>query len=123
MECINKCGKEAISKGTKPAKYCSDRCRMQYKRTNGQSANEQSRANEQTNKQTDKGVTVELPANFGQADCDCFHCKQNRASGCKLVINHGERKQASRLASNEVNRVALPGDVDYKGCAMSTAST
>jgi len=32
MECLN-CGKEIETKGTKPKKYCSDRCRKAYKRT------------------------------------------------------------------------------------------
>ncbi len=31
MNCLN-CGKEVVSKGTKPAKYCSDRCRKAWAR-------------------------------------------------------------------------------------------
>jgi hypothetical protein len=57
----------------------------------------------------------ELPANFGQPDCECRHCQQNRRSDHKLIINHGAWKPASQLAANEVNRVSLPGDVDYVG--------
>lgn len=68
-----------------------------------------------------EGVTVDegalsngtLPANFGQPDCECKHCKQARMNKSKLVINHGQYKPRDQLAANEVNRVSLPGDVDY----------
>jgi hypothetical protein len=56
----------------------------------------------------------ELPANFGQPDCQCRHCKNNRSSGSHKVINHGPYKPAGQLSKNEVNRVSWPGDVDYK---------
>jgi hypothetical protein len=56
-----------------------------------------------------------LPANFGQADCACRHCRANRANGSKLEINHGPYKGCKDLIKGEVNRVALPGDVDYEG--------
>lgn len=56
---------------------------------------------------------IELPANFGQPDCECRHCRNNRASGLSKLINHGPYKPASELFSGELNRVALPGDVDY----------
>jgi hypothetical protein len=55
------------------------------------------------------------PANFGLFDCQCMHCRQNRANGSKLVINHGPAKAIGKLGPNEVNRVSLPGDVDYDG--------
>ena len=51
--------------------------------------------------------------NYGQPDCQCKHCQQNRNMGGKLTINHGQWKSADQLASNEVNRVSLPCDVDY----------
>jgi hypothetical protein len=57
--------------------------------------------------------TPNLPANFGQADCACRHCRANRANGSKLEINHGPYKGCKDLIKGEVNRVALPGDVDY----------
>lgn len=44
-KCVN-CGIEVVSDGTKPKKYCSDKCRMAYKRTN---ANEQTTNEQQTN--------------------------------------------------------------------------
>jgi len=56
-----------------------------------------------------------LPANFGQPDCQCMHCQQNRRSNHKRVLNHGEYKPAALLGKNEINRVSLPGDVDYQG--------
>ena len=55
-----------------------------------------------------------LPANFGQDNCECRHCANNRASGNKHVLNHGPHKPASELSKGELNRVALPGDVDYE---------
>ena len=55
----------------------------------------------------------ELPANFGQPDCACLHCRSNRSSGSKATLNHGQYKAAAQLDLNEYNRVSLPGDVDY----------
>lgn len=60
-----------------------------------------------------KGIT--LPVNFGLENCECLHCRANRNSGNKHIINHGEPKTEHQLASNELNRQALPGDVDYVG--------
>jgi len=60
-------------------------------------------------------IADELPANFGQPDCQCMHCQQNRRSKHPRVINHGDYKLANELVANEINRVSLPGDVDYEG--------
>ena len=49
-------------------------------------------------------------------DCNCLHCQTNRANGSRHSINHGPWKSAGELAANEINRVPLPGDVDYAGC-------
>jgi hypothetical protein len=54
-----------------------------------------------------------LPANFGQADCQCLHCRANTNNGNRLTINHGQYKTADQLQPNEVNRVSLPSDIDY----------
>lgn len=63
-----------------------------------------------------EGVSIKpTPANFGQPDCECRHCANNRNNGSRLVINHGPYKPVSELKDNEVNRVSLPGDVDYRG--------
>jgi hypothetical protein len=54
-----------------------------------------------------------LPVNFGQPDCECRHCQNNRAAGSRKVLNHGPYKTVGELADNELNRVSLPSDVDY----------
>ena len=105
--CMN-CGKDVISKGTKPAKYCSDKCRKAYGRkqpditTNGQV------------QQTDKPVRGQGIANYGQEDCACQHCKGVSLNRLSITLNHGQYRPASHLA-NEHNRCTLPGDVDYNG--------
>jgi hypothetical protein len=60
------------------------------------------------------------PANFGQSDCECRHCQNNlpipySGTDSRHIINHGPYKTIDELASNELNRVALPGDVGYVG--------
>lgn len=55
-----------------------------------------------------------LPANYGQVDCECKQCIINRRKGSKHLINHGPYKDISQLDDNEINRVSLPGDVDYE---------
>lgn len=79
---------------------------------------------------TDKGMTqsgnviprvtpstsngIGLPANFGQPDCECQHCQANKARGSRHTLNHGPWKTREQLDTHELNRVSLPGDVDYK---------
>ncbi len=67
---------------------------------------------------TPEGPKAELPANYGLPDCECQHCKSNRASGSRYFLNHYTYKAAGHLSSNELNRVALPGDVDYDGVCL-----
>ena len=100
MGCMNKCGKAALGR----SKYCSAKCKVAYNR----------------NKHRIKSVTdvtvkaaSAKPGNFGQPDCECKDCLCNKYSGNKHVINHGAWKPAGELGENEINRVALPGDVDY----------
>lgn len=72
---------------------------------------------------TPKGP-ADLILNFGQPDCQCAHCRAMRAnnpSGLKSV-NHGTYKPASQLGLHEVNRVSLPGDVDYKSKSAAIAA-
>jgi len=65
---------------------------------------------------TPTGISVTpLPDNYGEPDCQCRHCQQNRANRNKHIINHSHYKAQDQLVSNEVNRVSLPGDVDYVG--------
>ena len=108
MKC-NQCNEEF--EGRAGAKYCSTKCRVKANRnkTDGVSVTDV----------TDKlSVTVtDKPANFGQPDCECRHCRNNQASGGHKVINHGPYKTAFELGQHEINRVSLPGDVDYKGVA------
>ena len=117
------CGLEVESKGTKPVKYCSDKCRKAYGREKRRIIAQAYRAEaiatgqvETDNLQTDK------PANYGQPDCQCQHCQNVRASGnpFKRVLNHGEYKTASQLDRNELNRVSLPGDADYDGVCLGS---
>lgn len=100
--CIE-CGKEYEAKRA-TSKYCSAACRKVafQNRQDGVPENDKSGS-----------VPSTLPANFGQPDCQCKHCQQNRANGNKHIINHGPYKTADELAPNEVNRMSLPGDVDY----------
>ena len=53
--------------------------------------------------------------NYGEANCECKMCRVN---GNKHIINHGTYKPAKQLQSKELNRVTLPGDVDYEGAAV-----
>jgi len=39
-----------------------------------------------------------------------------------MTLNHGRYKAFSELADNEVNRVSLPGDVDYKKITLANGS-
>ncbi len=66
---------------------------------------------------TPEGIKHQVPSNYGQLDCQCMHCQQNRRSDHRLVLNHGAYKPAGQLGRNEWNRVSLPGDVDYDGAA------
>ena len=72
----------------------------------------------------DENVTPTIPddwVGYGLPNCACMHCQQNRRSGSRLLINHGPYKNEHELAGNEVNRVSLPGDVDYAGKALVKA--
>ncbi len=58
------------------------------------------------------------PANFGASDCMCKMCIGNRAKPTPLMLNHGVWKRCDQLGRDEINRVPLPGDVDYVGVAV-----
>ncbi len=137
MECMN-CGKEIESKGTKPAKYCSDACRKRYKRTqkrteletdvaNGQDDlsdgyNEWQRGNEEAESLNYCIIDgIKRPLNYGEPDCACQHCKGVAMNGLKLTLNHGPYKNCAELAEHERNRIALPGDIDYEGVGVRVA--
>ncbi len=63
-------------------------------------------------------LDAQLPTNFGESDCKCKMCATNRLSKNPHIINHGSWKRCDQLATTELNRVPLPGDVDYKGVAV-----
>ena len=85
------------------AKYCSAKCRKLAFRKVSVPADKNA-----------KDRTLR-PANFGQPDCECMHCRAVKSNKSNHVLNHGPYKPASELKPNELNRVALPGDVDYRG--------
>jgi len=62
-----------------------------------------------------------LPANYGQDNCGCMHCKQLKVINPKAKLNHSGYMTAAELEANgfDVNRVSLPGDIDYSGCAAA----
>lgn len=113
MKCLN-CGKVVEQAGNRPRLYCDDKCKQAAYR------------NRTVISVTAQPTVTQLKsapaiANFGQPDCECMHCKSNRASGGKHTINHGEYKPAHLLSKGEVNRVTLPGDVDYEGVVKARA--
>ncbi len=137
MECMNKCGAELTGR---QARFCSDKCRKAQSRTNKSSQggpgstkpDKSDTIHPSESGQTEVGhnpdkvividgdyMTIGRPANFGQLDCQCQHCKTNRINGTKHVINHGIWKPVNQLAKDELNRVALPGDIDYTGITLT----
>ena len=119
MECIV-CGKESKNE------CCSGRCRARKSR---RTRTDEAHAPERTLKQPPPlDIVYSLvgndvkPANFGQPDCECQHCQTNRVNGNKHTINHGAWKSAQELDEGELNRVALPGDVDYTSSTKAIAA-
>ena len=117
MECDNKCGKELVGK---QKRFCSDRCRKQSLRA--AMARLKSDTNSDKIQPGQANSDKPLIENFGQPDCQCQMCKTNRVNGNKHIINHGEWQQAGKLRPNELNRVTLPGDLDYTSKCKATAS-
>ena len=83
MDC-KVCGKAVISAGTKPKQYCSDACRMKYKRTFGHA--EQTNIEQQTNTNTEHRnnlqAKTEQPDTFQaeQTDKTLDKCSEIRAN-------------------------------------------
>ena len=116
MRCLN-CGKVVEQAGNRPRLYCDDRCRMAYKRLS-----EQSYPNTLSGQALiERNHPMARPdiADYGEPDCECMHCKSNRANGGKHTINHGEYKPVHLLGKGEFNRVTLPGDPDYDGVCLA----
>ena len=124
------------------AKFCSDRCRMAWKRSQPEQIDpnkqpEQSDPNtgslgpvesrSQATGEVGEPNSGELPTNRGNGPypggtaCECKMCQNYRAKGKSLaMLNHGPHLTANELAKISPlarNRVPLPGDSDYKGVA------
>jgi hypothetical protein len=136
MNCI--CGIELSGK----QRFCSDKCRKRTSRTNSDKINapESNMKDElgqvghnvppeivriepelvQNATRTDELVRTQSrnkPDNYGQDNCQCYHCKTSRINKNPKRFNHGDYMTAQELALNgyDLNRVTLPGDVDYGG--------
>lgn len=105
MKC-KQCGTEVISIGNRIREFCSDKCRKAFSR---------SIRTDQSGQIQSGQSNPDKPLNYGQPDCQCMHCQQNKG---KLIINHDKPKKYEDMRANEVNRVALPGDIDYAGCMV-----
>jgi len=136
MACLN-CGKEVIQAGNRPKLYCGDSCRMSHKRSESANKNvpespildelcptrtivpsiRTAYPNKILNEQPIR--TGALPENYGQPDCQCRHCQNNIKNNLGLTINHGKR--VNQTNPKHVNRVSLPGDIDYIGVGHKTA--
>lgn len=125
---MNKCLNPSCNNDTQgKSRYCSDKCKVAYNRNKLNSKTVTETVTNQT--VTDKSVTdvtvtpegekLQVPTNYGQPDCECMHCQIKRGNKSHNIINHGKYKQAHQLADNEINRVALPGDIDYDGVCLA----
>ena len=103
--------KKQFNAARSDVKTCSPACRMKWSRKRNKSKTP-------IEDVTDSVVTdiSTVPANFGEEDCECVHCQNNRHNKSKKIINHGSYKSKNELGPDEVNRVSLPGDADYHGC-------
>ncbi len=135
MKCENSCGTDLSGR---QQRFCSDKCRKQSLRAAtkrnsdklGRSNSDKVELGQKSNKIPTDAEMDSLcasgeityikgkPLNFGQGDCECKHCQYNRTYGNKFTLNHGKWKNVSGLGRNELNRVSLPGDIDYVGVAV-----
>ena len=102
MDCIV-CG-EVFEAKRKDAKYCSARCRVRAGRVTDNPVTDNPPSH----------VTDNIPG-YGTDLCECKHCQQARGNKSRNVINHAQPIPFHALGRQEVNRVSLPGDFDYKG--------
>jgi len=99
MQC-KQCNQEF--EGRADARYCSPGCRVTANRN-------------KCNSVTDNSVKVVTDNPYpGGPDCGCRHCANVRASGSGHILNHGLHKTTYELSQGELNRVSLPGDIDYE---------
>ena len=129
MKCLN-CVKEATGR----SKYCSDKCKVSYNRNKKRNDVTETESVTDVYKSGADSLSTHherfvagggkdnclarLPANFGASDCMCKMCIGNRAKPTPLILNHGVWKRCDQLGRDEINRVPLPGDVDYVGVAV-----
>ena len=109
MKCKN-CDKAT----TGGSRYCSASCKTVWNR------NKRNNVTADVTADVTASVTSTVTpsiTNFGKPDCECGHCSQNKGNGNRSIINHGAYKSAGELVPREINRVSLPGDVDYAGVA------
>lgn len=116
MKCLN-CDKEAA----KGRKLC-DKCRKAQQRGNVPKVSPKAELSPNVPKKMSPecprlneqpAVNSKLPLNYGLENCTCKHCESNRINGNKLVVNH-----TGQQLPGQVNRVSLPGDIDYDGCMI-----
>ena len=109
MAICKQCNKEFEAKRA-DAVYCSANCRVT------------------ANRVTDKSVTDNPPVCVtdnpypGGPDCTCGMCKNKVINKSSKIINHGPYKTAANLKENEINRVPIPGDIDYAGVCHQDAT-
>jgi hypothetical protein len=126
MKC-KQCGNESKTK------YCSGKCRSAAYRartsarpkteahaheTSAHAKNERTESPELSAAHT---ANNNLPLNFGLDNCQCKHCQQCRTNNLNVTLWHG--KQAVVIGSGLIplNRVSLPGDIDYIGvCSIAS---
>lgn len=106
--------KECENESRTKSEFCSDTCNKRFRRSRtqpGQTANPDKVGQVPKIQDTPESSI----ANYGQPNCECQHCINNRANGSKHTLNHGAWKTAADLGDQELNRVSLPGDADYAG--------
>ena len=133
MNCV-KCGIESKTR------FCSDKCRKADYRDrknalesnmghemrqggtilppeSGTNVPEVGQFEDGTNTLGQVGQTLNKPENYGLDNCQCKHCQQIRTNKSTARLNHGEYMTATELEQNgyDLNRVTLPGDIDYNG--------
>jgi len=111
MSKCEQCGIEYEAKRA-DSRFCSDKCRKAAARNNADKIIADTISPDKLSR-TDN---ADKPANYGQPDCQCMHCQQNRSQppARQKILNHGPYKAAPELADNEINRVSLSGDIDYR---------
>ena len=97
------------------SRFCSDKCKLAYHR-NKVSVTDDTVKEDFDTVTLNSSVTVIPPVltYTGGEGCGCGMCK-NKSD---RIINHGDYKMAGDLAEGEINRVSVPGDVDYDGCMI-----